>query len=141
MMMLPWWCQWQRICLPVQERQEMQVQSLGQEDPLEEEMATHHLDTTERVCVVLINWGRKVVGRELWEELVFYYLQYLLPIGKLNLCILLWSILYLLLLLSLIFSILYFTLSIFYLLLPFIIFFFFPSNIFEIFFYLYSTRV
>jgi hypothetical protein len=29
---------WLRICLPVQE---MWVQSLGQEDPLEEEMATH----------------------------------------------------------------------------------------------------
>ena len=28
-----------RICLPMQE---MQVQSLGQEDALEEEMATHH---------------------------------------------------------------------------------------------------
>ena len=30
--------QWLRICLLVQETQ---VQSLGQEDPLEEEMATH----------------------------------------------------------------------------------------------------
>ena len=30
--------QWERIRLPVQE---MRVQSLGQEDPLEEEMATH----------------------------------------------------------------------------------------------------
>ena len=30
--------QWQRIYLSVQE---MQVQSLGQEDPLEKEMATH----------------------------------------------------------------------------------------------------
>ena len=30
--------QWWRVCLPVQE---MQVQSLGQEDPLQEEMATH----------------------------------------------------------------------------------------------------
>ena len=30
--------QWYRICLPMQE---MQVQSLGWEDPLEEEMATH----------------------------------------------------------------------------------------------------
>ena len=30
--------QWQRICLPVQETQ---VGSLGQEDPLEKEMATH----------------------------------------------------------------------------------------------------
>ena len=30
--------QWQRICLPVRETQ---VQSLGEEDPLEKEMATH----------------------------------------------------------------------------------------------------
>ena len=30
-----------KICLPMQETQEMQVWSLGQEDPLEEEMATH----------------------------------------------------------------------------------------------------
>ena len=28
-------------CLPMQETQEMQVQFLGWEDPLEEEMATH----------------------------------------------------------------------------------------------------
>ena len=33
--------QWSRICLPVQEMQETQVRSLGWEDPLEEEMATH----------------------------------------------------------------------------------------------------
>ena len=33
--------QWQRICVPVQEMQEMQVRSLDQEDPLGEEMATH----------------------------------------------------------------------------------------------------
>ena len=32
---------WHRACLPVQELQEIQVPSLGQEDPLEEEMATH----------------------------------------------------------------------------------------------------
>ena len=30
-----------RICLPMQEMQETWVQSLGQEDPLEKEMATH----------------------------------------------------------------------------------------------------
>ena len=30
--------QWERICLPVQETQ---VQCLGQEDPLEKEIATH----------------------------------------------------------------------------------------------------
>ena len=33
--------QWQRIHLPTQEMEEMQVQSLGWEDPLEEEMATY----------------------------------------------------------------------------------------------------
>ena len=33
--------QWEGMCLPVKEMQETQVQSLGQEDPLEEEMATH----------------------------------------------------------------------------------------------------
>ena len=29
------------MCLPVQETQEVRVQSLGGEDPLEEDMATH----------------------------------------------------------------------------------------------------
>ena len=29
------------ICLPVQEMQEMRASSLGQEDPLEEELAAH----------------------------------------------------------------------------------------------------
>ena len=33
--------QWQRICLPMPEMQEMQVLSMGWEDPLEKEMATH----------------------------------------------------------------------------------------------------
>ena len=33
--------QWQRVFLPVQEPQETWVHSLGWEDPLEEEMATH----------------------------------------------------------------------------------------------------
>jgi len=32
--------QWQRICLPMQETLEAWVRSLGQEDPLEKEMAT-----------------------------------------------------------------------------------------------------
>ena len=30
-----------RVCLPMQGMQEMQVRSLGQEDPLKEEMTTH----------------------------------------------------------------------------------------------------
>ena len=33
--------QWERTHLPMQERQEMEVLSLGQEDPLEEGMTTH----------------------------------------------------------------------------------------------------
>ena len=33
--------QWQRICLPMQETKEMQVQSLGWEDPLQKEMTPH----------------------------------------------------------------------------------------------------
>ena len=33
--------QWSRICLPVPEMQEIQVQFLGQEDPLRKEMETH----------------------------------------------------------------------------------------------------
>ena len=35
---LPWWLSGKRLCLS---RQEMWVQSLGQEDPSEEGMATH----------------------------------------------------------------------------------------------------
>ena len=35
------WLSSERICLPIQKTQEAQVRSLGQEDPLEEEMATH----------------------------------------------------------------------------------------------------
>ena len=38
---LPRWCQWKRTCLPVQETYETRVQSLNQEDSLEERMATH----------------------------------------------------------------------------------------------------
>ena len=38
---LPRWLQWQRICLPMQETQTTEMRSLGQEDPLQEEMATH----------------------------------------------------------------------------------------------------
>ena len=37
---LPRWLSGRRICLPAQQTQEMQVWSLGREDPLEEEMAT-----------------------------------------------------------------------------------------------------
>jgi len=38
---LPQWLSWERICLPIQVTQEIWVPPLGQEDSLEEEMATH----------------------------------------------------------------------------------------------------
>ena len=38
---LPRWFSGKRIRLPMQEPQETQVQSLGREEPLEKEMATH----------------------------------------------------------------------------------------------------
>ena len=38
---LPRWLSGKTTCLPVQEMKETHVQSLGQKDPLEEEMATH----------------------------------------------------------------------------------------------------
>ena len=43
--------QWERIHLPKQEMQETWVRSLGQEDPLEEEMAT-----CSRILVWNIPW-------------------------------------------------------------------------------------
>ena len=38
---LPKWHQWERICLLMQKAQETWVPALGQEDPLEKEMATY----------------------------------------------------------------------------------------------------
>ena len=38
---VPRWLSGKRVCLPMQETQEMWVPTLGWEDPLEEEMATH----------------------------------------------------------------------------------------------------
>ena len=37
---IPWWLSG-KICLPVQETWETQIQSLGRDDPLEKEVATH----------------------------------------------------------------------------------------------------
>ena len=44
--------QWQRLCLPMWVPREMQVQSLGWEDPLEEEMATH-----SSIAAEIIPWA------------------------------------------------------------------------------------
>ena len=48
--------QWWRIHLPMQETQEMQVWSLSQEDPLEEEMAAHSSILAWKTSCP---WGRK----------------------------------------------------------------------------------
>ena len=49
--------QWWRINLPVQETQETQIQSLGREDPLEEEMATH-----SSILAWKIAWAEELRG-------------------------------------------------------------------------------
>ena len=41
--------QWWKICLPIQETQEMWVWSLGQKDPLEKEVATHSSITAWKI--------------------------------------------------------------------------------------------
>ena len=58
--------QWKRICLPMQEPQETWVQSLDQEDPMEEEMVTHSNilaleipKTEERSLMGYSPWGCK----------------------------------------------------------------------------------
>ena len=53
--------QQKRICLPMQETQEIQVQSLGQEDSLEKKMATH-----SRILAWKINGERSLAGYSLW---------------------------------------------------------------------------
>ena len=49
--------QWWRIHLPMQKIWEMQVQSLGQKDPLEEKMATH-----SSILVWKISWTEQPDG-------------------------------------------------------------------------------
>ena len=53
-----------KISLPMQETQETQVQSLGQEDPLEMEMAIHSSilawkSLGQRILAGYSSWGRK----------------------------------------------------------------------------------
>ena len=60
--LLPRWCSGKSICLPMQETQ---VQSLGREDPLEKEMATHssilawRIPWTEEPGGLHSPWGHK----------------------------------------------------------------------------------
>ena len=46
---LPWWLSSKRVCLLIQETQEMWVQSLDQEDCLEKGVATHSSILTWRI--------------------------------------------------------------------------------------------
>ena len=66
---LPRWPEWSRICLPMQETQETQVWSLGWEDPLEEDMATHF-----RILDWEVPWteepaGVQSMGLQSWTQL------------------------------------------------------------------------
>ena len=56
--------QWQRICLPVLQMQETCVQPLGQDDPLEEEMATH-----SNILAWKILWTEEPGGlQSMWSQ-------------------------------------------------------------------------
>ena len=50
--------QWERICLPMQGMQETPVRSLGWEDPLEKEMATH-----SSILAWRVPWTKELEGR------------------------------------------------------------------------------
>ena len=50
-----------RICLPMQEVQETRVWPLGQEDPLEEDMATH-----SSILAWKIPWTEELGGYSPW---------------------------------------------------------------------------
>ena len=60
------------MCLPVQETQELQVQSLGWEDPLEKEIATHSsvpagINPWTVACQAPLSMGFS--GQEYWSGL------------------------------------------------------------------------
>ena len=55
--------QQKRICLPMQETQEIQVQSLGQEDSLEKKMATH-----SRMLAWEIHGQKSLVGYQFMQS-------------------------------------------------------------------------
>ena len=56
------WCIGKKICLPMQETQEMWVLSLGWEDPLEQEMSTH-----SNILPWKIPWMEELVGLQSME--------------------------------------------------------------------------
>ena len=70
--------------------QETRVRSLGQEDPLEKEMATHSstlawkIPWTEKPCRLNSPWGHKESDTTEWLHFYFFLCNYKLPCG--NLC-------------------------------------------------------
>ena len=52
------------MCLPTQEREETQVGSLGQEDPLEEEMASHSSILAWRISWAVEPDGLQSIGSQ-----------------------------------------------------------------------------
>ena len=69
--------QWQRIHLPMQETQEMQVLSLGWEDPLKEDMETHSSILAWRIPWTEAGynpWGCKESDTTEWLLLSFFHL-------------------------------------------------------------------
>ena len=54
--------QWSRICLPMQETQEMPIQSLGRGEHLEEEMMTHSSVSVHKIPWVEEPGGLQSMG-------------------------------------------------------------------------------
>ena len=61
--------QWLRILLLIQETQEMWVQSLGGEDSLEKEMATHSSTLAWKTPWTEELGGRQSMGSQSWTQL------------------------------------------------------------------------
>ena len=55
--------QWLRICLPIQEMQEPQLQPLGWEDALDKEMPTH-----SSILAREISWTEEAGGLQSWDH-------------------------------------------------------------------------
>ena len=73
--------QWGRICLPMQETQKAQVQSLGQEDPLQLETVTH-----SSILAWRIPWVRYIIKSNF--TCLFLFLKFILFFFYLSLAVL-----------------------------------------------------
>ena len=62
---VPRWHSVERICLPMQEMQEVWVLSLGWEDPLEKEMATY-----SRILAWKTSWSEEHGGLSMGSQII-----------------------------------------------------------------------